>query len=124
MWVTISLIIALLLATFATESISDEVKIVEGQISDETSGLGGFGSTYGYGGMYDAYGDAYGGYDDYGGYRSNDEYWDDTEDSSNEDMNSLLNGLKLLSDYLEKSILKPNNLNQPLSRMQFINSLK
>tara|TARA_Y100001935_G_scaffold5550_1_gene4252 strand:- start:297 stop:977 length:681 start_codon:yes stop_codon:yes gene_type:complete len=46
------------------------------------------------------------------------------KDSSNEDMNSLLNGLKLLSDYLEKSILKPNNLNHPLSRVQFINSLK
>ena len=46
------------------------------------------------------------------------------KNSSNEDMNSLLTGLKLLSDYLEKSILKPNNLNQPLSRMQFINSLK
>ena len=46
------------------------------------------------------------------------------KNSSNEDMNSLLTGLKLLSDYLEKSILKPNNLNPPLSRMQFINSLK
>ena len=46
------------------------------------------------------------------------------KNNSNEDMNSLLTGLKLLSDYLEKSILKPNNLNQPLSRMQFINSLK
>ena len=46
------------------------------------------------------------------------------KNSSNEDMNSLLTGLKILSDYLEKSILKPNNLNQPLSRMQFINSLK
>ena len=46
------------------------------------------------------------------------------KNSSNEDMNSLLTGLKLLSDYLEKTILKPNNLNQPLSRMQFINSLK
>ena len=46
------------------------------------------------------------------------------KNSSNVDMNSLLTGLKLLSDYLEKSILKPNNLNQPLSRMQFINSLK
>tara|TARA_B100001115_G_C15816882_1_gene405640 strand:- start:198 stop:878 length:681 start_codon:yes stop_codon:yes gene_type:complete len=46
------------------------------------------------------------------------------KNSSNEDMNSLLTGLKLLSDYLEKSILKPNNLNHPLSRMQFINSLK
>ena len=46
------------------------------------------------------------------------------KNSANEDMNSLLTGLKLLSDYLEKSILKPNNLNQQLSRMQFINSLK
>ena len=46
------------------------------------------------------------------------------KNSSNENMNSLLTGLKLLSDYLEKSILKPNNLNQPLSRIQFINSLK
>ena len=46
------------------------------------------------------------------------------KNSSNVDMNSLLTGHKLLSDYLEKSILKPNNLNQPLSRMQFINSLK
>ena len=46
------------------------------------------------------------------------------KNSSNEDMNSLLTGLKLLSDYLEKSILKPNNLNHPLSRVQFINSLK
>ncbi len=46
------------------------------------------------------------------------------KNSSNEDMNSLLTGLKILSDYLEKSILKPNNLNQPISRMQFINSLK
>ena len=46
------------------------------------------------------------------------------KNNSSEDINSLLTGLKLLSDYLEKSILKPNNLNQPLSRMQFINSLK
>ena len=41
-----------------------------------------------------------------------------------EDINTLLNGLKLVSDYLEKTILKPNNLNQPISRLQFINSLK
>ena len=41
-----------------------------------------------------------------------------------EDLNTLLNGLKLVSDYLEKSILKPNNLNHPLSRLQFINTLK
>tara|TARA_Y100000996_G_scaffold381559_1_gene336133 strand:+ start:3039 stop:3719 length:681 start_codon:yes stop_codon:yes gene_type:complete len=42
----------------------------------------------------------------------------------NEDLETLLNGLKLISDYLEKSILKPNNLNQPISRLEFINSLK
>jgi len=29
-----------------------------------------------------------------------------------------------VGDFLEKSILKPNNLNQPLSRIQFINTLK
>ena len=41
-----------------------------------------------------------------------------------EDLPTLLNGLKLIGDYLEKSILKPNNLNQPISRLQFINTLK
>ena len=43
---------------------------------------------------------------------------------SPEDLNTLLNGLKLVSDYLEKSILKPNNLNHPISRIFFINTLK
>ena len=42
----------------------------------------------------------------------------------NEDLETLLNGFKLISDYLEKTILKPNNLNQPISRLEFINSLK
>jgi DNA repair protein RecO (recombination protein O) len=37
---------------------------------------------------------------------------------------NLLKGLKLVSDYLEKSILKPNNLNLPTSRTHFINLLK
>lgn len=41
-----------------------------------------------------------------------------------EDLSTLLNGLKLVGDYLEKSILKPNNLTQPISRIQFINTLK
>ena len=41
-----------------------------------------------------------------------------------EDLPTLLNGLKLVGDYLEKTILKPNNLNQPLSRIQFIDTLK
>jgi DNA repair protein RecO (recombination protein O) len=39
-------------------------------------------------------------------------------------LNNLLKGLKLISDYLEKSILKPNNLNLPNSRTHFINLLK
>ena len=39
-------------------------------------------------------------------------------------LNILLNGLKLVSDFLEKTILKPNNLNYPISRTQFINSLR
>ena len=41
-----------------------------------------------------------------------------------EDLPTLLDGLKLVGDYLEKSILKPNNLSQPISRLQFINTLK
>jgi DNA repair protein RecO (recombination protein O) len=40
------------------------------------------------------------------------------------DLKTLLNGLKLVSDYLDKTILKPNNLNYPNSRLLFINSLK
>ena len=47
-------------------------------------------------------------------------------DKSNDDIDlkSLLKGLKLVSDYLEKSILKPNNINLPTSRLDFINLLK
>jgi DNA repair protein RecO (recombination protein O) len=40
------------------------------------------------------------------------------------DLNTLLDGLKLVGDYMEKTILKPNNLNFPISRNQFVNSLK
>ena len=40
------------------------------------------------------------------------------------DTASLHKGLKLVGDYLEKTILKPNNLNQPISRLQFINTIK
>ena len=40
------------------------------------------------------------------------------------DTKTLLNGLKLVGDYLDKTILKPNNLNHPNSRLLFINSLK
>ena len=47
---------------------------------------------------------------------------DKTQNS--EDIETLLSGLKIIGDYLEKTILKPNNLSQPLSRLQFINLLK
>jgi len=35
-----------------------------------------------------------------------------------------LNGLKLVGDYLDKTILRPNNLNYPNSRLLFLNTLK
>ena len=41
-----------------------------------------------------------------------------------EDLNVLLDGLKIVGDYLDKTILKPNNLNQSINRLQFINILK
>ena len=37
---------------------------------------------------------------------------------------TLLDGLKIVGDYLDKTILRPNNLNQPISRVHFINTLK
>ena len=40
------------------------------------------------------------------------------------DFNILLNGVNLVSDFLEKTILKPNNLNYPITRTHFINTLK
>ena len=42
----------------------------------------------------------------------------------NEDLSTLLIGLKLVGDYLEKTILKPNNLSYPITRLEFINTLK
>ena len=42
----------------------------------------------------------------------------------NVELKILLNGLKLVTDYLEKSILKPNNLNLPISRTHFVSLLK
>ena len=46
------------------------------------------------------------------------------QNTKNIDLKNLLKGFKLLTDYLEKSILKPNNLNLPVSRSHFINLLK
>ena len=41
-----------------------------------------------------------------------------------EDLDALLNGLKLVGDFLDKTILKPNNQNYPVSRLNFLNTLK
>ena len=46
------------------------------------------------------------------------------DNNNNVDLKNLLKGLKLVTDYLEKSILKPNNLNIPSSRTHFLNLLK
>ena len=40
------------------------------------------------------------------------------------DKNELINGIKLVTNYLDKNILRPNNLNQPMQRQDFINILK
>ena len=40
------------------------------------------------------------------------------------DFNQILNGLKLITDYLDKSILRPNNISHPKSRIDFLNLIK
>ena len=47
-------------------------------------------------------------------------------EKSNEvvDRNQIFNGLKLISDYLDKSILRPNNISHPKSRIDFLNIIK
>jgi DNA repair protein RecO (recombination protein O) len=40
------------------------------------------------------------------------------------DVKILLKGLKLVTDYLEKSILRPNNITHPGPRLHFVNLLK
>ena len=40
------------------------------------------------------------------------------------DMQDIFDGLKLISDFIIKTVLKPNNISFPISRKQFINSLK
>jgi len=38
--------------------------------------------------------------------------------------NELLIGLKIVGDYLEKTILKPNNISLPITRSDFINNIR
>ena len=47
---------------------------------------------------------------------------DNNQDFLNEEI--LIDGLKLVGDYLEKSILRPNNINYPLNRLRFLNTFK
>ena len=47
---------------------------------------------------------------------------DNNQDFLNEEI--LIDGLRLVGDYLEKSILRPNNINYPLSRSRFLNTFK
>ena len=46
------------------------------------------------------------------------------KDNENFNKDDLIKGLKLVSDYMEKSILKPNNINYPVARLDFFNNLK
>ena len=41
-----------------------------------------------------------------------------------ENLKDLLDGLRLVGDFMDKTIMKPNNINFPASRNQFMNSLK
>ena len=40
------------------------------------------------------------------------------------DYESLISGLKLIGDYIDKSILKPNNILFPNTRLEFLNMIK
>ncbi len=45
-------------------------------------------------------------------------------DKKSLDKNSLLSGLKLVGDFMEKNVLKPNNITYPITRTNFINLFK
>ena len=45
-------------------------------------------------------------------------------DKKNLDKSSLLSGLKLVGDFMEKNVLKPNNITYPITRTNFINLFK
>ncbi len=36
----------------------------------------------------------------------------------------IINGFNIVGDFLDKSILKPNNINYPISRLEFVNLIK
>ena len=45
-------------------------------------------------------------------------------DKKNLDKSSLLSGLKLVGDFMEKNVLKPNNITYPVTRTNFTNLFK
>ena len=45
-------------------------------------------------------------------------------DNEMNDFKQIFSGLKLITDYLDKSILRPNNISHPKSRIDFLNILK
>ena len=46
------------------------------------------------------------------------------KENNHVNLNEFLNGFKIVGEFLEKTILKPNNINFPSSRNDFFNSLK
>tara|TARA_Y100001970_G_scaffold185594_1_gene225749 strand:- start:3482 stop:4165 length:684 start_codon:yes stop_codon:yes gene_type:complete len=46
------------------------------------------------------------------------------KDNNIVDHELILSGLKIISDYLEKSILRPNNISHPKPRIEFLNTIK
>ncbi len=46
------------------------------------------------------------------------------KNSPTKDLSTLLDGLKLVGDFMDKNILRPNNLTLPINRIHFVNSLK
>tara|TARA_Y100000768_G_C23810288_1_gene601442 strand:- start:458 stop:859 length:402 start_codon:yes stop_codon:yes gene_type:complete len=40
------------------------------------------------------------------------------------DFNDVISGFKIVGEFLEKTILKPNNITYPISRSHFLNSIK
>ena len=40
------------------------------------------------------------------------------------DIKQIFNGFRLVTDYLDKSIFRPNNIPQPKARIEFLNLIK
>ena len=40
------------------------------------------------------------------------------------DNNEIINGYKVVGDFLDKTILKPNNISYPVTRSEFLNLIK